>query len=75
MTTWTVAGHAPLSMEFSTQEYWSKLLFPTPGDLPDPGMEARFPAMAGGFFTTELPGKSLSYIGCLFPLCDMESHP
>ena len=36
---WTVAHQAPLSMEFSRQEYWSGLLFPTPGDLPDPGIE------------------------------------
>ena len=40
-----IAHQTPLSMEFSSQEYWSGLLFPTPGDLPDPGMEARFPAM------------------------------
>ena len=36
---WTVAHQAPLSMEFSRQEYWSGLLFPSPGDLPDPGIE------------------------------------
>ena len=36
---WTVAGQTPLSMEFSRQKYWSGLLFPTPGDLPDPGIE------------------------------------
>ena len=39
VTPWTVACQAPLPMEFSRQEYWSGLLFPTPGDLPDPGME------------------------------------
>ena len=47
-------------MEFSGQEYWSGLLFPTPGDLPDPGIEPAslaFPALAGGFFTTEPTGK------------------
>ena len=38
-TLWTVACQAPLSMEFSRQEYWSRLSFPTPGDLPNPGME------------------------------------
>ena len=37
-TPWTVAHQAPLSMEFSRQEYWSGLPFPTPGDLPDPGL-------------------------------------
>ena len=57
---WTVAHQAPLSVEFSRQEYWSQLPFPTPADLPDPGIEPKSPAspaLAGGFFTTELPGK------------------
>ena len=40
-------------MEFSRQEYWIGLPFPSPGDLPDPGIEPRSPALAGGFFTTE----------------------
>ena len=44
-------------MGFSRQEYWSGLPFPSPGDLPDPGTEPRSPALAGGFFTTEPPGK------------------
>ena len=48
-TPWTVACWAPLSMEFFRQEYWSRLPFPTPGDLSDPGVS---PALAGGFFTT-----------------------
>ena len=46
---------APLSMGFSMQEYWSGLLFPPPGDLPDPGIKPvsfMSPEMAGGFFTT-----------------------
>ena len=47
----TVARHAPLSLEFSRQGYWSGLPFPSPGDLPDPGIELRFPALAGTFFT------------------------
>ena len=42
---------APLSMEFSRQEYWSELPFPTPSDLPDPGIEPESPALAGWFFT------------------------
>ena len=56
----TVAHRTPLSMEFSRQEYWSGLPFPTPGDLPDPGIEPTSPvssALAGGFFTTVPPGK------------------
>ena len=57
-TPWTVAHQAPLSMEVSRQEYWSGLPFPPPVDLPDPGIEPVSPALAGRFFTTELPGKS-----------------
>ena len=56
-TAWTVAHQAPLSMGFFRQEYWSGLPFPTPGDLPDPGIKPMFPALVGGFFTTEPPGK------------------
>ena len=61
VTPWTVARQAALSMEFSRQEYWSGLPFPPSGDLPDPRIEVTSlasPALAGGFFTTELPGKS-----------------
>ena len=46
----TVAHQAPLSMGFPSQEYWSRLPFPSPGDLPDPGIEPMTPALAGGFF-------------------------
>jgi len=59
-TPWTVARQVPLSMEFSRQEYWSGLPFPSPGNLPDPGIKPRSlasPALAGGFFTTVPPGK------------------
>ena len=42
-------------MEFPRQEYWSELPFPSPGDLPNPGIEPTSPALAGGFFTTEPP--------------------
>ena len=48
---------APLSMGFPRQEHWSGLPFPSPRDLPDLGIEAMSPALAGGFFTTEPPGK------------------
>ena len=54
VTLWTVACQAPLSMGFSRQEYWSGLLCPPPGDLPDLGVEPMSlmsPALAGGFFT------------------------
>ena len=56
-TPWTAAFQGPLSMGFSRQEYWSGLPFPSQGDLPDPGIEPMSPALAGGFFSTELPGK------------------
>ena len=48
---WTVARQAPLSLGFSRQEYWSGLPFPSPGDLPDPGIKPESPALASGFFT------------------------
>ena len=54
---WTVAHQAPLSIGFSTEEYWSGLPFPFPGDLLDSGLEPVSPAFAGGFFTIEPPGK------------------
>ena len=55
VTPWTVAHQAPPSMEFSRQEYWSGLPFPSPGDLPNPGIKPTSPAspaLAGTFFTT-----------------------
>ena len=55
VTPWIVAYQAPLSMGFSRQEYWSGLPFPSPGDLPDLGIEPVSPALAGGIFTTEPP--------------------
>ena len=54
-TPWTVTGLAPLSMGFPRQEYWSRLPFPTPGDLPDSGIEPaslESSALAGRFFTS-----------------------
>ena len=59
-TPWTIACQAPLSMEFSRQEYWSGLPFPSPGDLPNPGIEPKSlvsPALVGDLFTTASPGK------------------
>jgi len=54
---WTIAHQAPLSMGFPRQEYWSELPFPSPEDLPDPGIETVSPALTGGFFTNKPPGK------------------
>ena len=62
VTLWTVARQAPLSMGFSRQEYWSGLSFPSPGDLPDPGIEPRSPALQADTLTSELPGKLLVFI-------------
>ena len=59
VTPWTAAYQAPPSMGFSRQEYWSGLPSPSPGDLPDPGIEPTSLALAGGFFTTEPPRKPL----------------
>ena len=56
-TPWTVAHQAPPSMGFSRQEYWSGLPFPSPGDLPNPGIEPRSPALWADTLTAELPGK------------------
>jgi len=46
-----IAHQAPLSMGFSRQEYWRGLLFPSPGDLPDPGIELGSPELQARFFT------------------------
>ena len=57
VTPWTVAHQTLLIMGFPRQEYWSGLPFPSPGDLPDPGIKPTSPALTGRFFTTEPPGK------------------
>ena len=61
LSPWTVAHQDPLSMEFSSQEYWSGLPFPLPGDLPDPGIKSESPALQADFITTELPGKPILF--------------
>ena len=53
-------SQAPSSMGFSGQEYWSGLPFPSPGDLPDPGIEPRSPALQADAFTSEPPGKHIT---------------
>ena len=57
VTLWRIAHQAPLSMGFSRQEYWSGLPFPSPGDLPDPGIEPRSPTLQADALTSEPPGK------------------
>ena len=54
---WTVAYQAPLSMGFSQQEYWSGLPFPSPGDIPNPGIEPESRALQADALTSERPGK------------------
>ena len=60
-TPWTVAHQTPLSMGFARQEYSSVLPFPSPGDIPHPGIEPESPALAGGFFTAESSGKLIIF--------------
>ena len=59
VTPLTVAHQAPLSMKFSRQEYWSGLLCPSPGDLLDPGIEPRSPALQADPLLSEPPGKPI----------------
>ena len=56
-TPWIIAYQAPPSMEFSRQEYWSGLPFPSPGNLPDPGIEPMSPALQADTLPSEPPGK------------------
>ena len=57
MNPWTIACQAPLSMEFSRQEYWSGLPFPSPGDLPNPGTEPTSPVFQADSSPSKPPGK------------------
>ena len=87
VTPWTVAHQAPPSMGFSRQEYWSVLPFPSPGDLPDPGTEARSPTLLADALTSEPPGKphdygtgvhfnSITFLFQVFQLdCKLNDHP
>ena len=65
VTPWTVARQAPLSMGFSRQEYWSGLPFPSPGDLLDPGIEPRSPALYEDSLPTDLQGSPQSCLTTL----------
>ena len=56
-TPWTVACQAPLSMGFSRQEYWSGVPFPSPGNLPNPGIKPRSPALQADALSSEPPDK------------------
>ena len=62
-TPWTVAYQASLSMGFSRQEYWSGLPFPSPGDVPNPGIEPGSSALEADALTSEPPGKPMQTQG------------
>ena len=65
VTPWTVAYQAPQSMEFSRQEYWSELPFPSPRDLPNPGIEPGYPTLWPDALPSEPPRKlyvSMEYL-------------
>ena len=57
---WGIASQAPLSMEFSRQEYWHGLPCPSPGELPNPGIKPGSPAMQADSLPSEPPGKPIS---------------
>ena len=63
MTPWTVGHQAPVSMGFPRQEYWSGLPFPSPGDLPDPEIEPRSPALQADALTSKPRGKPTHCLG------------
>ena len=69
-TQWTIAHQAPSSMGVSRQEYWSGLPFPSPRDLPDPGIEPRSPSLQADALTSEPPGKlyikTVDYVNYLY---------
>ena len=60
LTPWTIAHHSPLSIEFSREEYWSGLPFPSPGDLPPPGIKPGSPTLQPDSLLSEPPGKPRS---------------
>ena len=61
VTPWTIAYQVPPSMEFSRQEYWDGLPFPSPGDLPNPGIEPRSPALQSDALSSEPLGTYKIY--------------
>ena len=71
-TPWTIAYQAPQSMEFSRQEYWSGLPFPSPGDLLNPGIEPGSPALQADAFLSQPPGKPKNVEGKCKPVNDVQ---
>ena len=76
-TPWTVVRQAPLSIGFPRQEYWNGLPFPSPGDLPNPGIELGSPALQADSLSSEPPGKpsSICYSVILYLYVAYESFP
>ena len=73
-TPWTVVYQAPLSMGFSRQEYWNLLPFPSPGDLPDPGIKPRSPSLQADSLPSERPGKPIGQLTNNFnTICNFNS--
>ena len=64
-TPWTLAHQVPLSGEFSSQEYWSGLPFPSPEDLPNPGIEPGSPALQADALSSEPPGNPYNWVKCI----------
>ena len=71
VTPWTVAYQVPQSMEFSRQEYWSGLPFPSPGDLPDPGIEPGSPTLHADALPSKPPGKPSLSLGICLNSCPL----
>ena len=69
-TPWTVAYQAPPSMGFSKQEYWSVLPFPSPEDLPDPGIKPGSPTFQADALTSEPPGSGKAKCNFRLSVCD-----
>ena len=79
MAPWTVAHQSPLSMDFSSKDYWSGLPFPPPGDLPNSGIKLGSPALQADSLLSEPPGKSnipnkVSKLGFLLG-CQLHADP
>ena len=60
-------------MGFSREEYWSELPFPSPGDLPDPGIEPRSPALQADALPSKPPGKPLVLVACVLKIFSLHS--
>ena len=73
VTPQTIALQAPLSMEFSRQEYWSGLPCPLPGDLPNPGIESRSPTLLVDSLLPEPPGKPINIRVGIYPFSRVSS--